>query len=146
MCSSDLARWERAASLVDVELRRRADLVPNLVAVTRASAAHESTVQRASAELRAGAESGPILRILAERYPELRADMAFLALQRQLSDTEARIAQSRRFEIESRQRLLERLGTFPEGLIARLMGVSRPPPALDAPAPPPSSPARPPRG
>lgn len=140
------ARWERAASLVDVELRRRADLVPNLVAVTRASAAHESTVQRASAELRAGAESGPILRLLAERYPELRADMAFLALQRQLADTEARIAQSRRFEIESRQRLLERLGTFPEGLIARLMGVSRPPPALDAPAPPPSSPARPPQG
>ena len=139
-------RWERAASLVDVELRRRADLIPNLVAVTRASAAHEAAVQRAVAELRAGAASHPIMTILAERYPDLRADQAFLALQRQLSDTESRIAQSRLFEIQSRERLLERLNSFPEGLIARVMGVSRPPPALGAPAPPPSSPARPPRG
>jgi LemA protein len=139
-------RWERAASLVDVQLKRRADLVPNLVAVTRASAVHESAAQSAVARLRAGASSRDELRMLAERYPALTADAAFLSLQRQLAETESLIAQSRHFEIESRKALLERLTTFPEGLIARLMGVHRPPPALDAPAPPPSSPGRPPRG
>jgi LemA protein len=139
-------RWERAASLVDVELKRRADLIPGLVTVTRAAAAHEALVQRAVAELRAGAASHGILRVLAERYPALTADAAFLRLQRELAETEARIAQSRTFEIQSRERLLERLQTFPEGLVAAVMGVAKPPPALDAPAPPPSSPARPPRG
>ena len=139
-------RWERAASLVDVQLKRRADLVPNLVAVTRATAVHESSVQRAVAELRAGAAAEGILGVLSERYPELRADAAFLALQRQLSETEALVAQSRHFEIESRKALLDRLSTFPEGAIARLMGVARPPPSLGEPAPPPASPGGPPRG
>lgn len=133
-------RWERAASLVDVQLKRRADLIPNLVAVTKATAVHEASVQRAVAELRAGAASAGILRVLAEHYPQLRADGAFLALQRQLSETESLVAQSRHFEIESRKALLDRLSTFPEGTIARLMGVARPPPALGEPAPPPSSP------
>jgi hypothetical protein len=139
-------RWERAASLVDVELKRRADLIPNLVAVTRGGAAHEAAVQRAMAELRAGAATPGVFGILAERYPTLRADAAFLALQRELTETESRIAQSRTFEIQSRERLLERLGTFPEGLIARVMGVSRPPPSLASPAPRPSSPGNPPPG
>jgi hypothetical protein len=134
-------RWERAASLVDVELRRRADLIPNLVAVTRASAAHEALVQRAVAELRAGAASPGVFRILVERYPTLTADAAFLMLQQQLADTESRIAQARIFEIQSRERLLERLQSFPEGLIARVMGVSRPPPALAVPAQRSSSPS-----
>jgi hypothetical protein len=134
-------RWERAASLVDVELRRRADLVPNLVAVTRSSAAHEALVQRAVAELRAGAASQGVFRILAERYPALTADASFLLLQQQLADTESRIAQARIFEIQSRERLLERLQSFPEGLIARVMGVSRPPPALAVPAQRSSSPS-----
>jgi hypothetical protein len=135
-------RWERAASLVDVELRRRADLVPNLVAVTRASAAHEASIQRAVAELRAGAASSGIFHLLIERYPTLTADASFLLLQKQLTDTESRIAQARLFEIQSRERLLERLQSFPEGLIARVMGVSRPPPALASPAPQSSSQAR----
>lgn len=139
-------RWERAASLVDVQLKRRADLVPNLVAVTKGTAAHEAAVQRAVAELRAGAASQGILRMLAEAYPALTADQAFLALQRQLVETESRIAESRKFEIESRKALLERLSTFPEGTVARIMGVAMPPPALAEPAPPPSSKARPPRG
>jgi hypothetical protein len=59
-----------------------------------------------------------------------------------LTDTESRIAQARLFEIQSRERLLERLQSFPEGLIARVMGVSRPPPALASPAPQSSSQAR----
>ena len=139
-------RWERAASLVDVQLKRRADLIPNLVAVTKGTAAHESSVQRAVAELRAGAASQGILRILAEAYPSLTADQAFLSLQRQLADTESRIAESRKFEIESRKALLERLSTFPEGAVARVMGVAMPPPSLAEPAPPPSSRAHPPRG
>jgi LemA protein len=68
-----------------------------------------------------------------EAYPSLKADGAFLALQRELADTEDRIALARRFEIESRAAFLERLRTFPEGVVARLLGVAAPPPELDTP-------------
>ncbi|MFO0962291.1 MAG: LemA family protein [Phycisphaerales bacterium] len=139
-------RWQRAVSLVDVELKRRADLIPNLVAVTQGLAGHERHLQEAMAKLRAGAAVEASLAAIVEAYPQLRADGAFLALQRQLSDTESRIAQARTFELQSRQAFLDRLQTFPEGFIARLTGVGAPPPALASPAPPPSSPGSPPRG
>lgn len=133
-------RWERAASLVDVELKRRSDLVPNLAAVAQAGAVHERHVQQCIAALRAGSLANDVCRVLAERYPALQADGAFLMLQRQLADTEERIALARRFEIESRQALVERLQTFPQGTMARIMGVAMPPPPL----PVPPAPARPP--
>jgi hypothetical protein len=126
-------RWERAGSLVEVELARRADLIPNLVAVTQGLAGHERAVQTAVAALRAGAAAKTALRALVEAYPSLKADGAFLALQRELADTEDRIALARRFEIESRAAFLERLRTFPEGVVARLLGVAAPPPELDTP-------------
>lgn len=139
-------RWERAASLVDVELKRRSDLIPNVVAVTAGFAVHESGLQESMAKLRAGGSAEQVFLALAEAYPTLRADGAFLALQQQLTDTESRIAQARRFELQSREALLARLQTFPAGLIARLMGVATPPPPLASPAPRPSSPGNPPPG
>lgn len=133
-------RWERSASLVDVELKRRSDLIPNLAAVAQAGAVHERHLQQCVAALRAGTLANDVCRVLAERYPALQADGAFLMLQRQLADTEERIALARKFEIESRQALIERLQTFPQGTVARIMGVAMPPPPL----PVPPAPARPP--
>ncbi|MBL9140520.1 MAG: LemA family protein [Phycisphaerae bacterium] len=131
-------RWQRAVSLVDVQLRRRFDLIPNLVAVTQGLATHERTVQVAMAELRAGTAADVALRALVEAYPQLKADGAFLKLQAELAATEDRIALARRFELESRAAFLDRLRTFPEGLVARAFGVAAPPPELgqaDAPDP-----------
>lgn len=123
-------RWQRAASLVDVQLKRRADLLPNLVAVTQGYAHHEQATQKALAAMRAGAASGPALTALVEAYPQLMADGAFLRLQAELVATEDRIALARHFEVESRAAFLDRLRTFPEGTIARLLGVAAPPPEL----------------
>ena len=126
-------RWQRAVSLVDVELKRRSDLVPNLVAVVQGYAVHERSVQESLATLRAGAATGKVFTALAEAYPELKADAAFLKLQHELAATEDRIALARTFELESRKAFLERLRTFPEGVIARLTGVAAPPPELGGP-------------
>jgi LemA protein len=126
-------RWQRAVSLVDVELRRRSDLIPNLVVVTQGLAVHERSVQEAMAKLRAGAAAGATMAALAEAYPKLKADGAFLRLQTELTTTEDRIALARGFEVESRATFLERLRTFPEGFVARVFGVAAPPPELGDP-------------
>ncbi|GAA1678817.1 hypothetical protein GCM10009745_23090 [Kribbella yunnanensis] len=101
---------------IDVELHRRYDLIPNLVETVRAYAAHERhvfeevarlrsqavNVQGASPEQRAAAEgelSGALrqMMISVEAYPQLQSNQNFLGLQRELTDTEDRIAAGRRF-------------------------------------------------
>lgn len=102
-----------AWSLVDVQLQRRADLVPNLVRVVQAYAEHERAVlaavtaaraqaaalhdptpATAAAEARLGAAIGQTV-ALGEAYPELRASEQFLGVQRTLADLESQIAASR---------------------------------------------------
>jgi len=100
---------------IDVQLKRRHDLIPNLVSTVRGYAAHETAVLENVARLRAEAMSGPhnprhagaseaplaaglaSLFAIAENYPALKADAHFLALQRELAETEDRIAAARRF-------------------------------------------------
>ncbi len=127
-------------SNIDTELRRRYDLIPNLVETVRAYAAHERAVLEEVTRARSGAvaETGspaqqsaaeaPLVHGLrqlfavAENYPQLRADQNFLALQYELANTEDRIQAARRFYNANVANLNRRVQAFPSNLIARIFG------------------------
>ncbi|GAB3817941.1 LemA family protein [Kribbella italica] len=122
---------------IDVELHRRYDLIPNLVETVRAYAAHERHVfeevarlrtqavgaEGATPEQRAAAEgqlSGALrqMMISVEAYPQLQSNQNFLGLQRELTDTEDRIAAGRRFYNANVGDYNTRIEAFPSNLIA----------------------------
>ena len=124
---------------IDVQLRRRSDLVPNLVEAVKGYAAHENetfeevTKARAAAQQAAGpaaaaqadAEMAPALnRLLAvsEAYPQLRASENFLALQQELADIEDKLAAARRYYNQTVYRYHTVKQSFPAVLIARPLG------------------------
>lgn len=135
------ARAENGWAQIDVQLRRRADLIPNLVETVQGYATHEREVFEAITAARAqslgartvGEQSeaersvGLGLRSLlavAEAYPTLKADANFLALQEELSGTESKIAYARQFYNDEVMRLNTAIGSFPSNLIARMFRFS----------------------
>ena len=124
-------RARTAWSLVDVQLQRRHDLIPRLVDTVAALRNHERGAQTALAALRGQLEAtppgvsgpdfsgcAPALRAVAEAYPELKSDAAFLALQRQLVETEQRIALARTYFNDIATFYNTRLAIIPDRLVA----------------------------
>jgi len=130
---------------VDTELRRRYDLVPNLVATVQGYAAHERTTLEAvvdarrravaatgAPDLQAPAENLLVdgltqLLAVAEAYPDLKADRHFLELQQELTATENRIQAARRIYNGNVRDLNRRVEQVPSNLIARVGGFCRAP-------------------
>src|ERR671932_1799244 len=132
-------RCDEAWSGIDVQLKRRHDLVPNLVESVKGYATHERetfekvTQARAAAMQASGPEqAGPAesalsqalggLRVVAEQYPELRATENFQQLQRQLSELEDEIQASRRIYNSNVQSYNTKIQVFPNSLIANSGG------------------------
>ncbi len=128
---------------IDVQLKRRADLVPQLVSVVQGYAAHERQLfadiaEKRTQALAAGddpakrgaaetALSRPVGQLIAvaEGYPELKASQNFLDLQHQLADTENKIEMARRFYNGAVRELNTAVESFPSNLVAGVAGVSR---------------------
>lgn len=132
-------RTEEAWSGIDVQLKRRASLIPNLVETVRGYASHEREVlenvtrARSQLEQAGGAQQAAqannmltqALRSLfavSENYPQLRASENFMELQRELTDIEEKIAFSRDFYNRNVLDYNPRLQTFPSVVIARNFG------------------------
>lgn len=116
----------RAKANVDVLLKRRADLIPNLAKAVSAYAKHEKKLQTSLARLRSTPmqnREGALL-ALAEGYPKLAADASFIALQSELARTENWIAASRAYTAESINLYNARIQSFPYFLFAPAMGLS----------------------
>jgi hypothetical protein len=120
-------RVEAGRSQVDIQLKRRCDLIPNLAAMVEGYTSHERSLQTLVASLRAQAADGqlkgltPELRATVENYPVLKASESFLKLQRELADTEQRIALARDYFNEIAKFYNIRLEIIPDRLVASLM-------------------------
>lgn len=138
-------RVDEAWSDIDVQLKRRYDLIPNLVETVKGYAAHESqtfekVVQARNAAMAAQAGgdakkqaeaenvlSGTLKSIfaLAENYPDLKANQNFLELQRELTDTEDKIQASRRFYNGNVRDYNTKIEVFPTNIIAGFLKLTR---------------------
>lgn len=135
-------RAKEAWADIDVQLKRRYDLIPNLVETVKGYATHESsafenvTKARAMALGASGvAEKGVAENMLAgalksvfaiaEAYPDLKANQNFLALQAELSDTENKIQAARRFYNGNTRDLNTKIEVFPSNILAGIFNFSK---------------------
>lgn len=132
-------RTDEAWSDIDVQLKRRHDLIPNLVETVKGYAAHERELFEKVTEARARAISASgtaekaqaenmlsgalkSLFAVAENYPQLKASENFMELQEELSDTENKIQAARRFYNGNVRDLNIAIESFPSNLIAKTFG------------------------
>lgn len=126
-------RVDQAWSQVDVQLKRRNSLIPNLAQAVEGYRSHESETQELVAALRGQLQAtppgvagpdfkglAPAIRIIVERYPELRASESFLSLQQALVDTEQRVALARDYFNDIAAFYNIRLGIVPDRFVAAL--------------------------
>jgi LemA protein len=132
---------KNAWAQIDVQLKRRHDLIPNLVETVKGYAGHEKqTLQNVTeARSRAVAAEGPAARgqaegelsqalgrlmLVVEQYPDLKANQNFLALQEELTSTENRISFARQHYNDSVMTFNTRLQSFPVNILAGAFGFS----------------------
>ena len=131
-------RVEEALSQIDIQLKRRTDLIPNLVETVKGYAKHEKGVLEQVTEARSSlmnaktaeskAEANNMLTdtlkslfAVAESYPDLKASQNFLSLQEELSDTENKIAYSRQFYNSNVLAYNTKLQVFPDNIVANML-------------------------
>jgi len=130
-------RAKEAWADIDVQLKRRYDLIPNLVETVKGYAAHEQgTLEKVTAARVAAMDAGSVeakakaenmltdalksLFAVSEAYPDLKANTNFLELQRELSDTENKIQAARRFYNTNVRDLNTGIESFPGNVIANM--------------------------
>lgn len=127
-----------AWATVDTQLKRRYDLIPNLIETVRGAAKHEKetltelTKARNAAMAQGGVDSAAAqnkisqtlksLFAVAENYPELKANQNFLELQRELADTETKIQATRQFYNTVVMGLNNQIEQFPSSIVANMFG------------------------
>lgn len=135
---------ENAFADIDVQLRQRNDLIPQLVSTVKGYAAHEKELlervtQARSTMMNANSINDKMqadtqlthalqgLRVQMEAYPDLKANTNFLQLQNEISDIENKLAASRRYFNSATKELNTTIESFPANLIAKNFGFSRQP-------------------
>ncbi len=135
-------RAQEAFSDIDVQLKRRYDLIPNLVSTVQGYAAHEKTVfedvtkartaamsatgndQKAAAENQLSSTLKSLFAV-AENYPDLKANQNFLQLQAELTDTEDKIQAARRFYNGMVRDMNTKIQVFPTNIFAGMFGFTK---------------------
>ncbi|MDR0219864.1 MAG: LemA family protein [Lachnospiraceae bacterium] len=134
-----LNRVKNQWAQIDVQLTRRAELIPNLVECVKGYASHEkSTLEQVVTARAAMIEAGtpraamaanaeltsalPAVFALAEAYPDLKANTVFLKLQTDLGDTETKVAFSRQFYNDAVMMYQNKIQQFPRSIVAKIFG------------------------
>ncbi len=132
-------RCDNAWSQVDVQLRRRYDLIPNLVETVKGYAKHEREVFEKVTQARAAAVNAQTVKeqgqadnmltgalkslfAVAENYPDLKANQNFLMLQEELAGTEGKVAYARQFYNDVVMKFNMKQQVFPSNIIANMFG------------------------
>ena len=137
-------QYEEAFHNIDIYLKKRYDLIPNLVETVKGYAKHESGTLTAVIEARAKAQSATTteekieanaqltqqlknFNLLVERYPELKANSNFLELQATLKNIELELAQSRKYYNATIKQFNSAIQVFPSSIVARKMRCEKQP-------------------